>query len=173
MKKTIKWISVILYSAVIFLTLPYGPDVIRWLSGVLDKNKISIILAGIIEKLISKKVSGYDMIGWIAAIIIFISLIFLFIKIIKSQNKLKKIFWFTGIFLVYGYFLIKMEIPTEKIHFIEYGLLSLFIISALKQSVFDRTIYSISCAAAYMIGLIDETIQHFLPNRSGEFGRKC
>ncbi|HPG29658.1 MAG TPA: carbohydrate-binding family 9-like protein [bacterium] len=169
MKKKIKWAAAAVYSAIIFLTLPYGPDVIRSLSDYLDKNKVSIYIAGIIEKIIEKKVSGYDMIGWIAALVIVITLIILSLKILRSENKFKKFFWFILIFACYGYFMIGMEIPTEKLHFIEYGLLSIFILSALKESVFDKTIYLTACALTYLTGLIDETIQYFLPNRSGEF----
>ena len=61
-----------------------------------------------------------------------------------------------------------MHVPVEKIHFIEYGILSLMLYKAFFTDRSDFTIFLKALCFGYLIGLLDEFIQYLLPNRFGE-----
>jgi len=65
----------------------------------------------------------------------------------------------------YLYGICKMEIAVEKIHFIEYGVLSYLIYMASRTDFSPRRSYLISLVLTSVFGWIDEGIQHLLPNR--------
>ncbi len=55
--------------------------------------------------------------------------------------------------------------PAEKIHFIEYGVLSALIYLALTHDINNISIYFLSSLIVFVFGAIDEVIQWVLPNR--------
>lgn len=76
---------------------------------------------------------------------------------------------FLGIVAVYLLVFVRMSIPAERSHLIEYGVVSLLIYEALNErrsqgrSVPIPSILAIVVTSA--IGVVDESIQVFLPNR--------
>jgi hypothetical protein len=52
--------------------------------------------------------------------------------------------------------------PIGRVHLVEYGLLAILVLRALPAGV-GR--YPAAFASAAAVGLLDETVQHFLPNR--------
>ena len=55
--------------------------------------------------------------------------------------------------------------PAERLHLAEYGLLSLFVFSALRLDVRGRVVYPLSLLVAGLVGSLDEAIQWILPDR--------
>ena len=58
-----------------------------------------------------------------------------------------------------------LDVWAERVHFIQYGLLGLFVSRAYKISSFK--ILLASGLFIMIVGLVDENIQWFLPNRYG------
>ena len=74
-----------------------------------------------------------------------------------------------GIAASYYMVLVRMTLPEERTHLIEYGVVALFIHEALKERVNGgRSVpvpALVAIAAASVIGVIDESIQGILPSR--------
>ncbi len=74
-----------------------------------------------------------------------------------------------GIIGVYLLVLVRMEIPEERTHLIEYSVLAAFIFEALTERVRNKHLILFPAAIAVFmsaaLGFIDEAIQFFLPNR--------
>lgn len=149
------WCGVIVWTLLIYLTLPLAPKIIKWMS-----DGINNITGG---------TEGYYTIGHITAFIIAVIAILIFKKIIKRHLSISQWILFSLIAISYGYFLKTMEIPTEKIHFIEYGFLSYMIFKGFQTEKSDLTIFINSFCVGYLIGLLDEYIQFHTAGRSGEF----
>jgi hypothetical protein len=75
-----------------------------------------------------------------------------------------------GVAAVYILIFVRMATPEERTHLIEYGVLSVFIYEALKERASQGRRVPVpallAVIAASLIGLIDENIQAFLPNRT-------
>ena len=67
--------------------------------------------------------------------------------------------------LAYIYGLVTLQIPAEKIHFIEYGFLAHLVIKAICLDVQKPIAYGYALLLISIIGWIDEGIQNILPNR--------
>ena len=101
-------------------------------------------------------------------ILIITGLAFYFYKNIGFQNKKAAgQFFFTVV--VYMIALQKMEIPEEKVHLIEYGLLAFLLHRAVFLRFEGWHIYIISFIIAALTGWGDEGIQYLLPNRYYQF----
>lgn len=138
------WTIVILYTLLIFLTLPVLPKVWGFLFGGL------------------KDIGRYiDIIYLIIASGIFI---YLFLK------KTKPVIYI-WLFLMVGvsiYLLKMVETSAEKVHLVEYGFLGYIILYALRQHNHPKAIYLKAAILAIIIGCLDEYIQKLLPNRYGQ-----
>jgi VanZ family protein len=55
--------------------------------------------------------------------------------------------------------------PVGRIHIAEYALLGFLFVRALPAHLDGPPLMALAVAAAALTGLVDETIQHFLPNR--------
>ncbi|KAA3631942.1 MAG: VanZ family protein [Bacteroidetes bacterium] len=91
------------------------------------------------------------------------------------QRRIKKIdIGLTlGVIVVYLMVFVRMEIPEERTHLIEYGVLAIFVHEAIKERyrlttlVLQPALIAIFITAVF--GIIDECIQIFLPNRVFDF----
>ncbi len=140
------WLIVISYTLFIYITLPYAPILRDSIINSLGERIISIIVGAIV--------------GSIGIII------FLFLK--RQKSNLSSYIWLIILSAIYTYFLLTINIIVEKVHFIQYGLLSLFIFYALRNHFNDLSIYLIGTLLVVILGLVDEYIQGILPNRVGE-----
>jgi hypothetical protein len=87
----------------------------------------------------------------------------------KRQAGPLEIGTWLGVFAIYLLVLLRMAVPEERSHLIEYSILSVFIYEALKErnrngNPIKRT-GLVAIGLTIMIGLADECIQLFVPNR--------
>jgi hypothetical protein len=55
--------------------------------------------------------------------------------------------------------------PVGRIHIAEYALLGFLVVRALPSHLVGPPLMALAVATAALTGLVDETVQHFLPNR--------
>ncbi|MBI4436934.1 MAG: VanZ family protein [Candidatus Omnitrophica bacterium] len=80
----------------------------------------------------------------------------------------RRFFRILSFLMLAGIFLVSMSClkrPVERIHFIEYGLLSFFLFRFLRHSVKVPWSYGLTLVGTFLIGVVDEILQGFLPNR--------
>ena len=68
--------------------------------------------------------------------------------------------------LLLTYFSLSLDVWDERIHFIEYGVLGVLISRAVNIRTFKEIIAT--CCLITLIGVVDEIIQWYLPNRVGD-----
>ncbi len=98
-------------------------------------------------------------------LIIIFSFVGLLLYTIYIKN-LNKILFSIIIIIIFSYLIFSLKLPEERLHYIEYGILGFMIFKTLKNSSTKNLIYGITFVFA--IGIIDEIIQYFLPNRVGD-----
>lgn len=139
------WLIIMAYVAVIYLTLPVMRPVLMFLQKTLGKDVLSLAVNLLLVFAVS----------------------FSFILIVKKRNlghgrlALILAILLAGAGVAMGY-----EIPAERIHFLEYGILGSLVLNAAINS-WKIPILS-SFVFVSIIGIGDETIQWFLPNRVGD-----
>lgn len=96
-------------------------------------------------------------------------LLFLFI----FKLKVKKVSQYIWLFIcagLYVHFTFQLKAhPEEAIHFLEYGLLSYFLLRALNQRIRDWTVYVTTVLFVLFVGTIDEFLQWMIPRRFFDF----
>ncbi len=97
--------------------------------------------------------------------LIILTLILAYIVNNRERYGVSQYLWFSFICCLYGFALYIVDVPEEKIHFIEYGVLSALIYLALTHDINNRSIYFLSSLIVFVFGAIDEVIQWVLPNR--------
>jgi len=73
------------------------------------------------------------------------------------------------VLLCYGYGIKTLRLPAEKIHFVQYGLLAFLCFQAIRVDLGKPWAFGAALLLAFILGWIDEGIQHLLPNRYYEF----
>ncbi len=58
-----------------------------------------------------------------------------------------------------------VRIPEERVHFLQYGVLTVLLVRALRWDVRDWRVYPVAVVLGGLIGWGDEGIQHVLPER--------
>ena len=136
-KSTI-WIAIGVYIAFIYLTLPLMRPSLNFLYGFLGRQNL-----GIMVNIVFLIVAGF--------------LIFS----IKNQ-PLNRIFYNILLFCIAIGLIFMLEIPEERVHFLEYGVLGFFVLKATNEKIFITFIF------VALVGAVDEFIQFLLPQRVGE-----
>ena len=78
-------------------------------------------------------------------------------------------FWLFFFFSVYFFLMKQFELPAERIHFLEYGLLAFLTYKALEKDMIQKkSLYALTLLMVAAVSLLDEGIQYLLPNRVGE-----
>lgn len=144
-KKKSLWLIIIVYVTVIYLTLPIMRPVLNFLYKTLGKDVLSLGVNGLL----------------ILAILSF--LIFIFKNSNQGYGRQALIL---VILLVGGVVAMGYERPEERLHFLEYGILGYLVLKATMNS-WRLSVLS-SFVLVSIIGIGDETIQRFLPNRVGD-----
>lgn len=88
------------------------------------------------------------------------------ILIFKTGIKKPSTFIFLALaVIIYGISFLKVQYPEEKIHFLEYGILSFLIFRACRFSMGVYAAYGCAFLLTSILGWGDEGIQGLLPNR--------
>jgi len=140
------WLRVILWTGIIFATLPYARTWTDW---------------------ITQRFSGYFIPAIVYAILLYF-LIYTIVWMIKSRSSRADYVLLIIVTAGYLYSLLKITIIIEQVHFIEYGILAYFFLKAIRHYRSDAGVYLIAAFAVTLVGIIDEIIQGFLPDRVGE-----
>jgi len=67
--------------------------------------------------------------------------------------------------ILYAWGLIAIEIPEERVHFLQYGILAYFIYRAMRLDIKGFRAYAVVIVMTFFLGWIDEGIQHLTPGR--------
>jgi len=143
------WIWVLLYSIVIFLSVPLGNTIQRFVSDYLRKEAFS-----------------YFVLFFIAVTFIYIIYLLTFRLKIKSFSNYTWILIIAGIYI---YFTLKLPNTIETVHFLEYGLLSYLMFKALSNHIKNKSIYFTATLFVLLVGTFDEILQWITPHRMWDF----
>ena len=138
------WVLISIYILFIFVSLPFFPAFINVLRSFISKellNLLSLVLS----------VSFFLMLS---------------VWIYNKKYKVNQFLLIISPLLLLTYFSLSLDVWVERIHFIEYAVLGLLI----SRAVNVRTLHGIiaTCCLITLIGVVDEIIQWFLPNRVGD-----
>jgi len=136
-----RWFYAISFQAFLYGSLSVMPDVVAFLTKNIDLELSSIIFFGSIA----------------------LAVISLSIKIFKL--KLPYYFGLVSILVIYGSSINQLSIVVERIHFFQYGILTLLVLWAIDESMEDAHCYLLTLFYIFLSGCLDEFIQFFLPNR--------
>lgn len=134
--KTISPILVVLYVIVVYSTIPFAPYVVDFLRKIF-KQYYGVFVSTLIITLIA----------------------FIVVNSVKYLKNPRTAFWllflsFSGVFI-----LITLEIPAERVHFMQYGFLAYLLIVASKRESISKYIFAFVLGS--IIGFVDELIQLF------------
>ena len=138
------WVLISIYILFIFVSLPFFPAFINVLSSFISKEIL-------------------DLISLVLSVSFFLMLS---IWIYNKKYKVNQFLLIISPLLLLTYFSLSLDVWVERIHFIEYAVLGLLI----SRAVNVRTLQGIiaTCCLITLIGVVDEIIQWFLPNRVGD-----
>jgi len=135
------WLFIYIYIIIIFLTIPFAPFLIQFIRSIVGQKNYGYFISGII--------------------FIFLFMIFRFSKFWSLNMRGK--FWllfltFSGILIV-----LSMEIPAERIHFLEYGFLGFLFVKAFESgNPSSNAKYFFAIISGAILGLSDELFQGVL-----------
>lgn len=142
-KRAKDWAVVLLYTLFIYATLPIMPRIWNYL-----KKHIGVFV--LYSPYISLAIIGFSLILYI---------------IFYHRKDISVYLWFGIIAYLYIYGLGQLELAVEKIHFVEYGILSCLVFKALRNDIKNKLIYLWASVIVFGIGFLDEGIQYILPSR--------
>ncbi len=141
---------VVLYSVIIFLTVPVARKLQEFVAGRIGKNAFIYFVLSVVG------------LG-------FLSLVFFLIVRLRIHSPSRYI-WLLVLAGFYSYFILyRVKSPAEAIHFLEYGLLGFFLFRALKYQTKDISIFFTATLFSTLIGTVDEIIQWITPRRFWSF----
>lgn len=79
--------------------------------------------------------------------------------------QIKRVSWYIGFFVIVGIIAIHLKMPEERIHLVEYGLLSFLVHRALRFDLSGFALFTLTFLMVSGFGFFDEVIQGILPNR--------
>ena len=103
--------------------------------------------------------------NYFAAFVLGLIGLFIVFYLISKRKGTHNFIWLAVLAFVYAWGLSRLELPIERIHFIEYGLLGLLVFRALRHNIKDTSLYLWSGIIVFCLGFLDEGIQYVLPNR--------
>ena len=138
------WVLISIYILFIYVSLPFFPVFINVLRSFISKellNLLSLVLSVSFFLLLS-------------------------VWIYNKKYKVNQFLLIISPLLLLTYLSLSLDVWVERIHFIEYAVLGLLI----SRAVNVRTLHGIisTCCLIILIGVVDEIIQWFLPNRVGD-----
>lgn len=138
--KTMNLILLVLYVLVVYSTIPFAPYLVDFLKKVWGKHYGTFVSSSI------------------ALIVVLIAL-----KFGRYLKTFRTIFWTTFLSLSCIIVLLTIEIPAERIHFLEYGIMSYLLMRTLEGKRQKK--YILTFMTGLIIGILDELIQLFLQHQ--------
>jgi hypothetical protein len=139
------WAIITVYVGLIYLTLPVMRPVINFLYEALGKEALSMGVNGLLA----------------LAIICFSA--YIYKNGLTGRLRLALVFF---VMLAGGLVAMGLDIPEERVHFLEYGVLGLLVLKAMGCGSIRLVLYSVILVS--IIGAVEELIQLILPNRVGD-----
>ena len=143
------WGGVVIYTSIIFLTLPFLPEIWKTLYDYTDGR-----------------------IHWVGQTCIVAIGIWLLIYLLFRKRE-RRLWVYAALVLLYTVYTVAIyllqESPAERLHLAEYGFLSFLIYRSLRVDMGYRSAYLWGWVMASCLGGLDEGIQAWLPNRVGEW----
>ncbi len=138
------WVLISIYILFIYVSLPFFPALIKVLRSFISKELLNIL-------------------SLVVSVLFFL---LLSLWIYKKKYKANYFLLIISPLLLLTYLSLSLDVWVERIHFIEYAVLGLLISRAVNL----RTLHGIiaTCCLIILIGVVDEIIQWFLPNRVGD-----
>lgn len=136
-----------------------------WAGVVMSVIYASIWLAGSVAEVLRER-------GWISNtiwLVLFMVALAVFINGIRRRPSIFEIVLWIGLAAVYLMVMLRMTLPEERSHLIEYSVLALFIFEALRERASHKTHLRHPALWALLlttgIGILDECIQLVVPFR--------
>ena len=138
------WVLISIYILFIYVSLPFFPAFIKVLRSFISKELLNIL-------------------SLVVSVLFFL---LLSLWIYKKKYKANHFLLIISPLLLLTFLSLSLDVWVERIHFIEYAVLGLLISRAVNL----RTLHGIiaTCCLIILIGVVDEIIQWFLPNRVGD-----
>lgn len=102
---------------------------------------------------------------YVAAFILGLIGLFIIFYLISKRKDIRNFIWLLILASAYAWGLKRLKLSIERVHFIEYGVLSLFVFRALSHNIRGKSLYLCSGIVVFCLGFLDEGIQYLLPNR--------
>lgn len=147
MKRRTRWSIVLLYIGIIYITMPAVPLIWRKLTLYLGRP-------------LSEAVPMLILALCVASISLYIAK-----KEKASKARTAMIAWLAVLAGTYAALFQRVEFMVEKIHFLEYSLLSVVAFKAFAVDVKRALIYLYTFLLVSAVGVGDELVQYVLPNR--------
>lgn len=96
-------------------------------------------------------------------------LFFLVFLIRQPRPPISSYIWLVSIFIVSIYFLMRVESSRDRLHFLGYGILSLFFFRALRHTILTQMLYFTGSLFLTLFAILDEVCQIFFPGRNFDF----
>ena len=138
------WIIILIYVSFVYISLPYFPVFVAFLKNYISKDTLNIL-------------SLFFCISFFLVLSIWIY---------DKQYKFAEYIFIISPLIILTYMSFSLDVWAERVHFIQYGLLGLLVSRAYKISSF--IMFLASCLFLMTVGLVDEIIQWYLPNRYGD-----
>jgi len=136
------WYLITVYILVIYASLPIMPDLVNLVENFSGRQYFGYSINTLLIFIVGALVFQASRIGFKRTLQVLIPMVVLFVGVLD------------------------LEVPAERIHFLEYGLLGFLVTKAIRKLNWK----SISLALLFVLGIgaIDEVIQWLLPNRVGD-----
>lgn len=137
-----RWAVTASYLAVLYLSLPYTKNL------VLSLKRLHLFPAAITALYLA-----------VAGIVLW-AMLFLY----RIRDGAAYILM-TCLAVILAYFVLGLEVPEERVHFVQYGLLSVSVCYSLRAQCDGRCLYAATFLCTAVGGIIDESLQYFIPSR--------
>ncbi len=144
-RERLDWLAVVLWSVVIFATIPLARTIQRAVKDTWSENAFLY-----------------------AVLLVILTAVAVAIRYLRGLEDLSRgrIAWLVAVGGVYVVYVISLRgNPVEAVHFVEYGVLGVLAFRAFAHRMHDTGIYLAAAAVGGIVGTLDEAIQWAIPRR--------
>ena len=139
------WLAVVLWSTVIFATIPLARTIQGAARDAWDEDAFLYAVLGVILTTVAVSIRYLRRLEGI------------------SQGRIAWLVAVAGVYVAYVFSL--RSNPVEAVHFVEYGVLGILAFRALAHRMHDTGVYLAAAAVGGIVGTLDEAIQWAVPRR--------